>query len=118
MVSGRAEPDHQITFSFDTQRIVMRVDQSEAPLRVVWTCLRHARFPEWEGTSVKFDLEAAGDDSSSTALTFEHAGLNPELECFPVCSAGWSHYLPAWLPTRRAREGMPWSSPMWRPATA
>ena len=46
--------------------------------------------PEWIGTTIVFDVTPAGD---GTELRFRHHGLTPQLECFDMCDAGWTHYL-------------------------
>jgi len=45
---------------------------------------------EWEGTTMVFDLAPAGE---GTRLSFRHAGLVPQLECYDNCSAGWTQVL-------------------------
>ncbi len=64
---------------------------SVEPRRVVWTSVaapHHAG--EWEGTTMVFELTPSG---TGTELSFRHAGLTPELECYGNCSAGWTQVL-------------------------
>lgn len=116
-VSGEPLAGGEITFSFDGERVVMQVEEAEAPLRVAWRCLRHTKFSDWDGTRLTFDLDPAGEDRSSTALVFEHAGLEPELDCFSLCSAGWDHYLASLAAYAASGKGVPWRTAGWRPAT-
>ena len=45
---------------------------------------------EWTGTTVSFDITRK---NNKTELRFTHHGLNPEFECFDVCSNAWSQYI-------------------------
>ncbi len=49
------------------------------------------RRSEWVGTRLRFELAPAAD--GSTELRFEHEGLEPTLECFELCRAGWQQFL-------------------------
>jgi uncharacterized protein YndB with AHSA1/START domain len=115
-VSGKADPGGEITFSFGDERIVMWVDEVERPRRVAWSCRRHTKFPDWDGTRLTFDLHPASEDHSSTSLVFEHAGLVPKLDCFSLCSAGWDHYLASLAAYAAGGRGVPWRTAGWRPA--
>ena len=73
----------------------MRVVELVPDERVVWTCLdNHFDFiedpTEWVGTTVRFDISAEG---RQTRVTFTHAGLVPDYECFDVCSHAWGGYV-------------------------
>ncbi len=76
----------------------MRVARLEPPRLVEWDCL-DSKHPEdsgfvdlhdWIGTTLRFEIEGAGDGGSR--LRFTHVGLVP-LECAEVCSSAWSFYL-------------------------
>jgi uncharacterized protein YndB with AHSA1/START domain len=116
-VGGHPGTGGELIFAFDDQRIVMRVDRAEPARLVAWTCIRHTKFPEWDGTAVTFTLGPGDDAHASTGLRFEHAGLVTELDCYPDCSAGWHHYLASLSAHASGGEGMPWRSPAWRPAS-
>ena len=63
--------------------------------RVVWLVLEnYFNFTkdsrEWTGTKIIFDISRQGD---KTRLTFTHAGLVPEYECFDVCKTAWTDYI-------------------------
>jgi hypothetical protein len=45
---------------------------------------------EWTGTTVRFDISA---EDGRTRVRFTHAGLEPEHECFNVCSNAWAMYV-------------------------
>lgn len=62
---------------------------------------------EWNGTTVRFDIEQA---DGATRVTFTHEGLEPEVECYDVCSNAWGMFvngsLKAFIETG---EGMPYT---------
>ena len=68
----------------------MRVGEADRPTRVRWDVLVCEPAPDWVGTAITFDLAPA---ATGTELRFHHQGLNPGLECFDDCHAGWTHYL-------------------------
>jgi hypothetical protein len=45
---------------------------------------------EWTGTKISFDISKKG---SQTQVRMTHLGLNPEYECFDICSNAWTHYI-------------------------
>lgn len=45
---------------------------------------------EWNGTTVTFDITAT---DAGTQVTFTHAGLAPEVECYEICSNAWSMFI-------------------------
>jgi hypothetical protein len=45
---------------------------------------------EWNGTTVRFDIEGDGDE---TRVTFTHEGLAPEDECYEICSNAWGMFV-------------------------
>jgi uncharacterized protein YndB with AHSA1/START domain len=42
---------------------------------------------EWVGTTITFDIESGKD---GTKVTFTHAGLKPQVECYDTCSDAWT----------------------------
>ena len=44
----------------------------------------------------------------TTDLRFRHAGLNPRLECFNQCQAGWNYYLPSLRAYAETGTGTPY----------
>jgi uncharacterized protein YndB with AHSA1/START domain len=115
-VTGTPGAGGEITFGFGDQRIVMRVERADEPTEVMWTCLVHDKFPDWEGTTVRFELGPV--DRESTELHFHHVGLVPALECHGQCSLGWDHYLASLTAYAVAGIGSPWGTATWRPAPA
>jgi uncharacterized protein YndB with AHSA1/START domain len=93
---GGAAAGETLRFLMGEQQVVMRVDEAVRPSRVRWSVLVCEAAPDWVGTSITFDLEPAGDldpAGAGTELRFHHHGLNPSLECFDMCNAGWTRHL-------------------------
>lgn len=63
---------------------------------------------EWTGTTVRFGIEQI---DGGTRITFTHEGLEPERECYELCSNAWSMFvndsLKAFIETG---DGKPYSS--------
>ena len=113
-VTGTPTAGGETTFGFGDEQVVMRVDRADPPTVVRWTCLVHDKFPDWEGTTINFDLKPL--DAGSTGLRFRHVGLVPVLECHGQCSRGWDHYLNSLAGYAVAGAGSPWETATWRPA--
>jgi uncharacterized protein YndB with AHSA1/START domain len=88
--AGSADAGETLRFLMGDQEVVMRVEEADRPSLVSWSVLVCEPAPDWVGTSIIFDLEPAG---AGTELRFHHRGLNPSLECFDNCQAGWTHFL-------------------------
>jgi uncharacterized protein YndB with AHSA1/START domain len=89
-VTGSAEAGGELTFVFNAPLLV-RVDRAERPSTVRWTAVNFDPMPDWNGTTICFDL-AAGD-AGGTTLDFRHVGLTPQAECFDQCRHGWNETL-------------------------
>ena len=87
---GGAGAGEMLCFLMGDQEVVMRVEEASRPSLVRWSVLVCEPAPDWVGTSITFDLEPVG---AGTELRFHHQGLNPGLECFENCQAGWTHFL-------------------------
>jgi uncharacterized protein YndB with AHSA1/START domain len=106
--SGSSRSGGKLTFGFGSDKAEMRVDEVTPPDSVVWTCIRHSKFPEWQHTTLIFDVRA--QDTSSTVVTFRHVGLVPTLDCYTLCTRGWDHYLNSLATYIEGRGGSPWGS--------
>ena len=80
----------EIRLMFRGQEVRMRADETDRAARVCWTVLVSVPLPDWAGTTITFDIAPAGDGST---VLFTHHGLTPQLDCFSMCSAGWTQYL-------------------------
>jgi hypothetical protein len=45
---------------------------------------------EWEKTTIKWKIE---ESNKGSRVSITHEGLNPNLECFTICSDGWNYFL-------------------------
>ena len=62
---------------------------------------------EWNGTTVRFDIEEV---DGGTRVTFTHEGLGPEDECYEVCSNAWGMFVNGSLKALiETGEGKPYS---------
>ena len=104
-VTGSGLEGGELRFQFGHGTKVTRVDQAERPSAVRWSVLRCEPAPDWEGTTISFDISATADGGSR--LEFRHAGLVPELECYSMCSQGWDYYLPSLVDFVDTGQGRP-----------
>jgi uncharacterized protein YndB with AHSA1/START domain len=88
--SGSPESGGELRFTFTDGAAVMRVDE-RTPTLEQWMCLGHSGQPEWEHTTVTFQLTELAP--AVTRLQFTHNGLRPQLDCYGQCSAGWNYLM-------------------------
>jgi uncharacterized protein YndB with AHSA1/START domain len=67
----------------------MRVAELRSPVHVGWTTISSFR-PEWDGTTITFDLRAEGSD---TVLAFAHRGFKQADDIYALTTTGWGYYL-------------------------
>jgi len=90
-ITGTAVEGGRFRADFGEGRYHEIVVTAVEPHRVEWTSAAAPHHHgEWEGTTMVFDLAPAGE---GTRLSFRHAGLVPQLECYDNCSAGWTQVL-------------------------
>ena len=46
---------------------------------------------EWLNSEIVFKFNKL--DSNTIEILFEHKGLTPELKCYEICDAGWTHFI-------------------------
>ncbi|MBA4198658.1 MAG: ATPase [Chitinophaga sp.] len=75
-------------FHFSKQKVVELIPYK----KIVWlitdsnlSSFTHNQ--EWTGTKVIFDISIV---DNQTELTFTHAGLTPQFQCYGDCSGAWS----------------------------
>ncbi len=76
--------------------VISKMDRFEA---VHWTCV-HAYHAygglkgiekEWLNSKIKWQIKDL--KNGETQIRFEHIGLTPELNCYDICHAGWTHFV-------------------------
>jgi uncharacterized protein YndB with AHSA1/START domain len=97
IVRGTPTTGGAIEFGFSglDEKVVMRVAEATRPSSVVWSCLTHTGHPEWEGTTIVFQLTPT--ENQPGVLKFRHVGLSPTLTCYQTCETGWDHFLTSLL---------------------
>lgn len=88
---GSPEPGGELRFIFRDGTAVTRVEERTEPSLERWTCLGHSGQPEWEQTTVTFQVTEVGPNA--TRVEFTHNGLRPRLDCYDQCSAGWNYLM-------------------------
>ena len=100
-------------FLMGDQEVVMRVEEADRPSRVRWSVL--VCEPRGLGRELDHLRSRAGRHQHRAALPPQ--GLNPDLECFEHCCAGWTHYLASLVdyadlgagsPNAATSSGSPW----------
>jgi len=79
-----------LSVDFGPVQKLLQIDEAREPTRVVWRVLE-CTLHEWPGTRIVFEIEPSADGGCT--LHLEHEGLNPGLECFDSCSAGWAYFM-------------------------
>ena len=46
---------------------------------------------EWLNSEIVFNFKKLNTDTIE--IFFEHKGLTPELNCYEICNAGWTHFI-------------------------
>ena len=117
--SGLTGGDLRFPMVAEHPPLLIHVDEASSPATVRWTVVECTFMEDWVNTQPTFTI--APLDAGACDLTFEHVGLNNELECRDTCSRSWDHFVRTSL--RELAEGGPGarpavpSSPPW-PATA
>lgn len=87
---GSAAEGGTFEVGFGSDRRIVLTATAVDQRRVEWTVEEAPHTPEWVGTTIVFDITPA---AGGTEMRFCHHGLTPQLECFDMCDAGWTHYL-------------------------
>lgn len=74
----------------------MQITELQPNVKVVWDVkdsliqipeLRNQT--EWIGTTIVWEIRPVGEDS---ILQLTHVGLQPSVECYEICAAGWQQF--------------------------
>lgn len=87
----------------DQPPLLIHVDEATRPTTVRWTVVECTFMEDWVGTQPTFTITPI--DDGACEVTFEHVGLNDELECKDMCSRSWDHFVRTSL--RELAEGGP-----------
>jgi uncharacterized protein YndB with AHSA1/START domain len=82
--------------------LLIQVEEATRPTTVRWTVAECTFMQDWVGTQPTFTITPL---DGACELTFEHRGLNDELECKDMCSRSWDHFVRTSL--RELAEGGP-----------
>jgi uncharacterized protein YndB with AHSA1/START domain len=106
--TGSAAEGGSFRADFDEGRHTDVLVTSVEPQRVEWTVTAAPHHHgEWDGTTISFELASAGE---ATRMSFRHAGLTPQLECFDRCEAGWTQVLASLVAYADTGKGNPYRS--------
>ena len=101
--SGRTGGELQFPMVDDQPPLTVHVDEAIRPTTVRWTVTQCTFMEDWVGTRPTFTITPL--DDGSCELTFEHRGLNDDLDCKEMCSRSWNHFIGTSL--RELAEGGP-----------
>jgi uncharacterized protein YndB with AHSA1/START domain len=93
----------QFRFYAGTSITEVIVEKLTPPLHVGWKLPLSFR-PEWEGSSITFDLRAEGDE---TVLLFAQRGFKEADEVYALTNTGWAYYLVSLQQYLETGEGAP-----------
>jgi uncharacterized protein YndB with AHSA1/START domain len=101
--SGLTGGDLRFPMVADQPPLLIHVDEASRPTTVRWTVVECTFMEDWVSTQPTFTI--APLDAGSCELTFEHVGLNDQLDCKDMCSRSWDHFVRTSL--RELAEGGP-----------
>lgn len=90
----------------------MRVQELTRHTKVVWfvedsliALSELKNQTEWIGTTIIWEIE---ENKESTQIKLTHIGLNPDIECYEICSNGWLQFLGSLKKSLETGEGAPY----------
>jgi hypothetical protein len=101
--SGLAEGELRFPMVAEQPPLLIRVDEATRPTTVRWTVVECTFMEDWVGTRPTFTIRPI--DAGTCELTFEHRGLDDDLDCKDMCSRSWDHFVGTSL--RELVEGGP-----------
>lgn len=100
----------RVEFGSDTFK-VMNILEARPEKLLVWQVteahISHEELiekDEWVGTTIHWAIHSRGSDCQ---IDFRHQGLTSEMECWDVCSNGWSFFLGSLKEFLDTGKGMP-----------
>jgi uncharacterized protein YndB with AHSA1/START domain len=101
--SGLAGGELRFPMVAEEPPLLIRVDEATRPTYVRWTVTQCTFMEDWVGTQPTFTITPL--DDGACEVTFEHLGLDDQLECKDMCSRSWDHFVRTSL--RELAEGGP-----------
>jgi hypothetical protein len=111
-VTGSGLTDGELRFPMVAGQppLLIRVDEATRPTTVRWTVTECTFMEDWVGTQPTFTITPIDNDSCE--ISFEHRGLNEQLECKDMCSRSWDHFVGTSLRSwSRAAPVLPTAAP-------
>jgi hypothetical protein len=92
-VTGSGLTDGELRFPMVAGEppLLVHVDEATRPTTVRWRVTECTFMEDWVGTKPTFTITSL--DDGSCEVTFEHRGLNDDLECKDTCSRSWDHFV-------------------------
>lgn len=85
-----------IRFGADIHK-TMRVKEAVSDAKIIWyvedsliALPELKNQTEWIGTTIVWEIQQTGESSQ---IKVTHLGLNPDVECYDICSNGWVQFL-------------------------
>jgi len=83
------------TVQFGATKVDFVISEAIPEKKIVWLVTDcHLPFlndkNEWTGTSVNWEI---GSENGETRIDMTHIGINPGVECFEICNAGWNRHI-------------------------
>ena len=85
---------------------MLHVAEADRSTTVTWHVTECDFLSDWVDTSVTFALADSSDGTCD--LRFRHVGLQPRLECYDQCRAGWDYFLPSLRDYAESGAGRPY----------
>jgi len=89
--SGMTGGELRFPMVADQRPLLIHVDEATRPTTVRWTVTECTFMEDWVGTHPTFTITPI--DNGSCEITFEHRGLDDQLECKDMCSRSWDHFV-------------------------
>jgi uncharacterized protein YndB with AHSA1/START domain len=104
---SRAEEGGEARLAFDGggMKVTFRFDELAPGERVRMTCVANENNPEWQDTTLDYQLASDGD---GTKLVFSHDNwAKAGTKTYEMCVAGWTHFLGSLKGYVETGKGMP-----------
>jgi uncharacterized protein YndB with AHSA1/START domain len=91
-VSGSNAKGGELVLKFPRGHVArVSLANSVKPTKIEWAVKDHNAMKEWIGTRIVFEIQPKGGDRSE--VSFLHAGLTPQCECYGPCDGAWGYLM-------------------------